>query len=192
MKNLPTHQKEEAPTSGDQLADAFTTQTRSAAVKREALEAYVQRLRERNASWLNRLTAGEQERKALAVFERKQAEALEQVLEDRNQGLEIVGQAELAFIREVCESLLVSTRSHMQLHRSRQFQERFLQLNEELESLNQRFAALVEAKLEQLEGAKDHLRRLHQQQLDHMLRQWEETYAQVLDDFAAILEHRQS
>lgn len=192
MKNLPTHQNEEAPTSGDQLADAFTTQTRSAAVKREALEAYVQRLRERNASWLNRLTAGEQERKALAVFERKQAEALEQVLEDRNQGLEIVGQAELAFIREVCESLLVSTRSHMQLHRSRQFQERFLQLNEELESLNQRFAALVEAKLEQLEGAKDHLRRLHQQQLDHMLRQWEETYAQVLDDFAAILERRQS
>jgi len=190
MKNLPTHQKEEAPTSGDQLADAFTTQTRSAAVKREALEAYVQRLRERNASWLNRLTAGEQERKALAVFERKQAEALEQVLEDRNQGLEIVGQAELAFIREVCESLLVSTRSHMQLHRSRQFQERFLQLNEELESLNQRFAALVEAKLEQLEGARETLRRLHQQQLDHMLRQWEETYAQVLEDFAAILERR--
>lgn len=192
MKLSKTISQQPAPVAEgtDLLRAQFNNQAQAAGTQHQLLHNYVEQVRERQTNWLKRLTASPEERQMLNTFWKRQEQALDSVLEDRNAGLKLVGQAQLDFIREVCDSLLISTRSQIQLSRSTAFQERFLALNERLEVLNTSFFELVERKVQQLEQASGKLQELHARQLSRMLEQWEATHESLLDEFASIINRR--
>lgn len=174
----------------DPLKNSLSEQVQAASSQRKILFQYVEQIREHRSNWISRLLTSREEKQMLHTFWKKQEQALEGILEDRNAGLKLIGETQLAFIREVCESSLISTHSQVQLASSTAFQKRFLHLNEELEALNTSFFILVEHKMEMIEIAKDQLKELHIRQINRMLCQWEETYTRLLDDFAAIIQQR--
>lgn len=178
-----------SPTSSD--ADSLNRhlgeQFQAARTQRDILYRYVEGIRSHRSNWLNQLLASPHEKELLVTFWQKQEQALNIVLEERNAGLAAIGQAQLSFIREVCESAVISSRSQVQLSRSKLFQKHFLLLNEELEALNSSFFQLLEGKIAQMEMSMGHIRALHARQIDCMLEHWESTYRDILDDFSQII-----
>jgi hypothetical protein len=192
LAKITAQQPAPAAEGTDPLKAHFSEQAQAASAQRQLLYEYVEQARERNANWLDRIFASSEEKQMLDTFRKKQEQALESVLDERNASLKIIGEAQLAFILEICDSLLISTRSQIQSGRSAAFQERFLQLNHKLEALNTNFFSLVEQKIEQFEQASGKIKELHGRQLDRMLEQWEHTYAALLDEFAEIITQRRS
>ncbi|NBC05744.1 MAG: hypothetical protein GVY26_00950 [Bacteroidetes bacterium] len=181
---------QKSTTSPDQLQESFQFEAEHAQTERETLKRYAETIHQQQKSWIQRLVAPSEEKELLSTFLEKQNEALKDTLEDRNKGLRIIGDAQLAFIDEVCKSLLVSARSQVQLNRSTVYMERSMALNEHLSHLNVRFAELVEQQMQNAASMSERMRKVHYRQIDDMLSRWNETYTELLDDFAAIVRQR--
>lgn len=176
-----------APSGADPIRQSFSEHAETAQVQQRILNQHVENIRSRQMHWLNRMLASPEEKQMLDTFWKRQNEALDQVLSGRNASLKIIGEAQLSFIREVCDSLLISTRSQVQLNRSASYQQRFLELNTQLDTLNDAFFELVSRKMETIAHSSGKLQELHIGQLERMLRQWDQTYAAALDEFAGII-----
>lgn len=178
------------PIESDPIRQSFGEQAEAAQVQLRILHKHVDNIRKRQAHWLSRLLTSTEEKQMLETFWEKQNQALGQVLEGRNASLKIIGEAQLSFIWEVCDSLLIATRSQVQLNRSTTYQQRLLDLNTQLDALNNSFFSLVARKMEAIEQYSGKLQELHIKQLERMLEHWDQTYATALDEFANIIRRR--
>ena len=181
---------QKSTTSPDQLQENFQLEARHAQAERETLKRYAEMIHQQQKSWIQRLVAPPEEKELLSTFLEKQNEALEDTLQDRNKGLRIIGDAQLSFIDEVCKSLLISARSQVQLNRSTTYMERSVALNERLSDLNVKFAELVERQMQHAASMSERMQEVQYRQIDDMLSRWNETYTELLDDFADIVRQR--
>jgi hypothetical protein len=187
MKPAP-HQ----PNAPEQLQAQFKDQAEQARAKRETLLRYAEHIHQQQRNWISRLMASPEEKQLRSTFWEKQNEALGTALDDRNEGLKTIGDAQLAFIREVCQSLLISARSQIQLNRTTTYMKRSMQLNEHLGNLNTEFARLIEQHMQYAAQCSGALQQLQYQQIDHMLERWNDTYTVLLDEFADIVRNRKA
>ncbi|MBK8493489.1 MAG: hypothetical protein IPL49_22115 [Saprospirales bacterium] len=150
----------------------------------EMLIKQIGQLCQKQANWSQRLMLSQGEREQLEVFWKRQQEALDSALQTRNQSLQAIREAHLSFIREVCNSLLLTGRSSLQVSVGIQFTEHSLQLRRSLEKLNESFWDLMEEKLRQADNREERIRSLILEQITHELNRWNEQYDTILDTFA--------
>ncbi len=150
----------------------------------------VEDLSERQRHWLNRLGLSRQERQMLHTYWENQQAALGSAMQEHNRGMKAIGEAQVSFVREVCNSLLTLGRANLQFGRSVFYQEQSLQLHAALEEKNRAFWDLFEAKLKDAEERPEALRRLIYQQAERMLERWNQQFEDILDDFLALLRER--
>lgn len=172
------------------LAGHFQQYTEQAQQRQALLIKQVEDLHERQRHWINRLGLTQQERRMLQTYWLNQQTALESAMQEHNRSMKAIGEAQVTFVREVCNSLLTLGRANLQFGRSVLYQEQSLQLHAALEEKNRAFWDLFEAKVKDAEDRPEGVRRLIYQQAERMLERWNQQFEDILDDFLALLRER--
>jgi hypothetical protein len=174
----------------DSLHDNFRDQTADTGRQRAMLLEHVELVAQRQRRWLERLTLSPQEKEQLEKYHQRQTEAIDLILQARNQSLKAVGEAQTQFVREVCNSLLLAGRSGMQAAVRVIYTENALRLQERLEALTRQFWELIERKFEDAKERHPLIRQAAEKEAKAMVERWSAQYDAILDEFALLLEDK--
>lgn len=158
--------------------------------KQRLLVRQVEDISARQKNWLQKINISEAERQLVKIYWQEQEVALKSALNTQNRGMKAVGEAQVVFIREVCNSLLTASRASLQYNRSVAFQEQALHLHAILEEKNLAFWDLFEAKITDAENRPPAVQKLIYAQAERMLERWNRQFEKILDDFADLLNNK--
>lgn len=147
-------------------------------------------IQERQKSWLGKLGLSQSERQMLQTYWDHQQEALGTAMQEHNRGMKAIGEAQVSFVREVCNTLLMQGRANLQFGRSVQYQEQSLQLHAVLEEKNRRFWDIFEEKIKDAQSRPEYLRSAIMKQAEAMLDRWNQQFEDILNDFLAVFKER--
>ncbi len=173
-----------------QLHNTFNHSASSAQQREVMLIRQVDSILEKQQSWMGRLSLSQGERELLQVHFNQQKEAIRLALEHKNQSMKAVAEANVRFVQEACNSLLLAGRSGMQSAVRAIYQENALQLNRKLEALNQQFWELIEEKLQDALQRPEILQETIRRQVEGMIFRWNGQYEQVLEEFSQLLNEK--
>ena len=168
----------------------FEKYTEAMHEKQKLLVRQVETISARQKNWLQRLNITDAERQLTEIYWQEQEVALKAALTTQSRGMKALGEAQVVFVREVCNSLLTASRASLQYNRSVVFQQQTLQLHAVLEEKNLIFWNLFEAKITDAENRPKAVQQLIHTQAEKMLNRWGEQFEKILDDFAELLNER--
>lgn len=158
--------------------------------RKDVIVKHIRDLSETNSRWIDRLTLPRDDKALLKLYGEKQLEAAEKVLETQNKTISAICDAQLAFVKEALNVLIVTGRSGLQGAASAIFRENALALNKKLARMSYEFADLVEEKLHDAEKRSPNVRDMLLDEVSLMVEKWRANYERILDDFSRILEEK--
>jgi hypothetical protein len=147
-------------------------------------------IHERRKKWLERIAMSEDEKQMLETYWQRQREALDTTLESRNRSLRAAGEAQVRFVQEMCNSILLMGRSNLQANVKAHYQEQALRLNNDLEIQNRKFWDMLEEKLEDAARRSDLVKGVIHQQAGIMLDKWNRQFEAILNEYEVLLSEK--
>ncbi|MBL7794209.1 MAG: hypothetical protein JNK77_17900 [Saprospiraceae bacterium] len=189
--SLPTYNHaDNAQQELQQLQDTFSQSVEHTRSKESVLLHYVSQVQEKQQHWLDRLMLTKEEKSLITVHSQKQLEAVDILLGEQNKSLKAIAEANVRFVQEVCNSLLLAGRSGMQTAVRSIYRENALQLNTRMEALNMQFWDLIETKLQNAGSRPDIVQQVIYKQVELMLLKWNEQYELILEEFNQLLNEK--
>lgn len=173
-----------------QMQSTFSQSVEQTRTKEGILLDYVSQVQQKQQNWLDRLLLTEEEKALIKVHSQKQLEAVDILLGEQNKSIKAIAEANVRFVQEVCNSLLLAGRSGMQTAVRSIYRENALQLNTKMEALNTRFWDLVEIKMQDAASRPDKIQAFAYRQIDLMLEKWNEQYERILEEFNQLLNEK--
>ena len=158
--------------------------------RKELIVKQLNELGQTNFGWVERLKLSREKKALLKLYAEKQLEAAEKVLETQNRTISAISDAQLAFVKEALNVLIVTGRSGLQGAASAIFQENALVLNRKLTGLSYEFADVIEGKLKDAEKRSPSVRSMLLEEVSLMMQKWHAEYERILEDFGRILDEK--
>jgi hypothetical protein len=169
------------------LGTKLNGKTSFAAQKEALLSKHIEQIATRNNSWFERLSLSLQEKSLLNKYYEKQQEAVEVILDHQNKSLSALCGGQVAFVKEVVNTLLKTGRAGLKAGADLIFLEYRNQRATKMEVLAKDFYDLVERKLLDAERRPQRLQELKMKEVEIDLQKWEEEYQLLQDEFSKIL-----
>jgi phage-related minor tail protein len=169
------------------LGSQLNGKTSFAAQKEALLTGHIESIAERNNSWIQRLSLSLQEKSMLDKYYQKQQQAVEVILDHQNASLVALCSGQVAFVKEVVNTLLKTGRAGLKAGSDLIFMDYRNQRAARMEILGMEFYDLMERKLEDAERRSPKLQELKLKEVAIDLKKWEEDYQLLQDEFSNIL-----
>lgn len=172
----------------NQLQKGFQKHAGYAQQQQMVLLEQIENIKIRQEGFLSRFSISKGEQGMLDTFWEAQNQALKEALQSRNNGLQIVGSAQTAFIREISNSLLLNAKAQLNHEKSVRYQQELLRMQQDLETLNRQFLDLITDKMEDAEKRPVELQKMVLIQIERMISHWDEQHHALLDHYAQLLD----
>lgn len=187
LATLDTGAVQETSSELQQLGSELTGKAGFIQRKEMLLTQHIEQLAGRNRSWLERLALPKEEKLMLREYAERQVEALGVVLQHQNRSLAAICGGQVTFVKEVVNTLLKTGRAGIKAGADVLFMEYRNQRAARMEKLANEFYNLVELKLADAESRPQRLQELKLREVEADLKQWEEDYLLLQEEFGAIL-----
>lgn len=161
--------------------------TSFAAQKEALLTRHIEQIAERNNSWIERLSLSQQEKSMLNKYYEKQQEAVEVILDHHNKSLTALCSGQVAFVKEVVNTVLKTGRAGLKAGADLLFMEYRIQRAAKMELLTNEFYDLIDRKLQDAERRSPMLQQLKMKEINVDLERWEQDYQLLQEEFSRIL-----
>jgi hypothetical protein len=155
--------------------------------KEEIMTAHIEALAKRNNSWIERMAMSSVEKEMLKGYVEKQKEALDIIHDNQNKALAALCGGQVAFIKEVVNTMLKTGRAGLKAGADMIFTEYKIQRAEKMEVLTQQFYNLIERKFADAEKRSPLLQEMKLKEIDMDIKKWNEDYELLLNEFSNIL-----
>ena len=173
-----------------QLGSGLSGKTSFIAQKEAILERHVKDIATRNKTWLDRMMLPANDKLMLKGYAEKQAEAVSIILDHQNKSLAALCGGQVAFVKEVVNTLLKTGRAGLKAGADLIYVEYRNQRAVKMEVLTNEFYNLIERKLEDAEKRPARLQAMKLKEVDIDLQKWEEDYQLLQDEFSNILKEQ--
>ena len=187
---VDTQNISEAKSELETLGSGLQSQTSIEEHRKGQLIEHMKDLRDNNQGWLNRLILPKEDKALLKAYGEKQLEAAQIVLATQNKALSAICEGQVAFIREVVNTLLQTGRSGMKGAAATIYKENALAMQATLTKISGEFYTLVENKYRDAEKRLPFVQKQMMQEIEMMMRKWSEDTVSIQNDFSTILQER--
>lgn len=184
------HNVNEAKSELENLGSNLQGQTALEDHRKAVLLQHMKDLKSNNQGWVSRLMLPREDKAMLKVYGEKQIEAAEIVLGNQNASLQAICAGQVAFIKEVVNTLLKTGRSGLKGAAAAIYRENALAMQANLTRISSEFYTLVEGKYKDAQTRLPFVQKQAMAEIDLMMQKWNQDFVEIQNDYSTILQEK--